>query len=147
MAGNEIEHLEQQNSNQNATESEVEVANVRLAEVCRFAGGGGGNKCTAPGGAGGSGGGGNAVPTAPGSGYAAGSDGAINTGGGAGASYGISSPGTPATGGMTGGSGRMIINFPDSDTVAVTPCANSVNPSPGSTKTAVFTVSGTLTVS
>jgi hypothetical protein len=30
--------------------------------------------------------------------------------------------------------------------VAVTPCANAVNPSPGSTKTAVFTVSGTLTI-
>ena len=109
-----------------------------------FGGGGGGNKCTAPGGAGGPGGGGAAVGTAPGTGFAAGSAGSANTGGGAGSSYDVSSGG-PA--GQSGGSGRVIINFPSSLTIGVTPCTNSVNPSPGSTKTAVFTVSGTLTVS
>jgi hypothetical protein len=109
-----------------------------------FAGGGGGNKCTAPGGTGGPGGGGNAVPVAPGVGFAAGTAGATNTGGGAGASYDVG-PGGPA--GVSGGSGRVIINFPSGATVAVTPCTNSVNPSPGCKQTAVFTVSGTLTVS
>jgi hypothetical protein len=47
---------------------------------------------------------------------------------------------------MTGGSGRVIINFPSASTVSVAPGTNTVNPSPGCTKTAVFTVSGTLTV-
>jgi hypothetical protein len=49
--------------------------------------------------------------------------------------------------GVAGGSGRVIINLPSASTVAVAPGTNSVNPSPGCTKTAVFTVSGTLTVS
>jgi hypothetical protein len=110
-----------------------------------FAGGGGATDCGGAGGAAGSGGGAVGQPGAPGA-FGQGASGTVNTGGGAGAGYGVGAACVPATGGGAGGSGRVIINFPDSDTIAVTPVTNSVNPSPGSTKTAVFTVSGTLTV-
>ena len=63
-----------------------------------------------------------------------------STGGGGGGGGG-SSPGK-----TNGGSGIVYLRFPSAVTVAVSPGTNTINPAPGCTQIAKFTVSGTNTV-
>jgi len=102
--------------------------------ITGFAGGGGGGSCATAGSANPVGGGGN--------GGGAGGNGTANTGGGGGGAQ----DGTPTVGG-TGGSGVVVLRFPACATVSVSPCTNLTGTHPGGEKVAVFTVTGTLTVS
>ena len=71
--------------------------------------------------------------------------GGVNTGGGGGGvGYTFCSP--VVVGGGYGGSGVVILRFPDAATLSVSPGTNTTAPAPGCTKVANFTVSGTLTV-
>lgn len=100
-----------------------------------FAGGGGGGRYpTQPlGGAGGAGGGGAGC-----------TPGTTNTGGGGG---GGANAGIPGFAGRPGGPGIVIARAPAANTLTVTPPSNTTHTTPEGCKVAVFTVSGTITVS
>ena len=102
-------------------------------------GGGGGGPVGSGGGSGGAGGGGNGGTSA--------TDGTANTGGGAGgrSNQPCGVPGFST--GMSGGSGVVIVRTPSKASLSVSPGTNATATHPGGDKIAVFTVSGTLTIS
>ena len=111
-----------------------------------YAGGGGGGAYN-PGSAGGAspcGTGGAAIPgTGPGNAGPS-NNGTTNRGGGGGGNGESASTSAPKVG--SGGSGIVILRYPDSISATIAPGTNTIACAPGSTKIATFTVTGTLCV-